>query len=359
MPKIHFLERHTQLVRQLHHVLKHEKIVTASEDDETFTRTSVAIATSPAESLYHEIVDKHPQHAVVIKLIRAVGSKMAACLRGDLDPIQVLFGDPETKQLLGEMYEFWPLLRTPALVLGDFLTKALASKQRGDGKFRILEIGAGTGGTTRYLVDRLRKMGVEFEYTITDLGASLASSTLKRFEDKEGLAFDRLDVEQPVKQEYLGAFHCIVATNCIHATKDLEVSLGHARQMLRDDGVLALIEITENMFWLDIVVGLLEGWWRFEDGRTHALIDEKAWERKMKAAGFRDVLWSDGATPESKTVRVVAAFPGSRQTVSERKVKAAMETVVYKRVGDLDIHADVYYPAADQQLVERKMPVGR
>ena len=78
----------------------------------------------------------------------------------------------------------------------------------------------------------------------------------------------------------------------------------------------------------------------------------------MKAAGFKEVSWSDGATPESKTVRVIAAFPTSG-TVSEKKiVKAALETVVYKKIGDLEIHADVYYPVQGEVVADRKMPVG-
>jgi hypothetical protein len=125
--------------------------------------------------------------------------------------------------------------------------------------------------------------------------------------------------------------------------------------MLRDDGMLTLIEITQNMFWLDIVVGLFEGWWLFNDGREHALVDEKHWERRMMGAGFEEVAWSDGATPESKTVRLIAAFP---KKAPEKPVKAGFETVVYKTVGDLDIQADIYYPLEGEVLPVEKMPVG-
>jgi malonyl CoA-acyl carrier protein transacylase/acyl carrier protein/SAM-dependent methyltransferase len=356
VPQVNALDKHKQLVRQLYRVLEDGRLVISSKN-KGFTRTEVPVGSTPAESIYHQIIDLYPQHASVNKLVRAVGSQMAACLRGDQEGIQVVFGNRDTKKTLEEMYEFWPLLRTPALVLGDFLTKAF-SKATGGGKFRILEIGAGTGGTTRYILNHLRSHGIDFEYVFTDLGASLVNSAAKQFKGTEGLLFDVLDVEKPPKPEYVGAFHCIIATNCIHATRNLEVSLRHARQMLRDDGALTLIEITKNMFCLDIVVGLFEGWWLFEDGREHALVDEKHWERRMKAVGFKEVSWSDGATPESKTVRVIAAFPTSG-TVSEKKiVKAALETVVYKKIGDLEIHADVYYPVQGEVVADRKMPVG-
>lgn len=355
VPQVNALDKHKQLVRQLYRVLEDGRLIISSKN-KCFTRTDVPVESTPAESIYRQIIDLYPQHASVNKLVQAVGSELAACLRGDKEGIQAVFGNRDTKKTLEEMYEFWPLLRTPTLVLGDFLSKAF-TKATGGGKFRILEIGAGTGGTTRYIVDHLRSRGIEFEYVFTDLGASLVNAAAKKFRGTENLSFDVLDIEKAPKPEYEGAFHCIIATNCIHATRNLDVSLRHIRQMLRDDGALTLIEITKNMFWLDIVVGLFEGWWLFEDGRQHALVDEKHWERKMKAAGFGEVSWSDGVAPESRTVRVVAGFPTSG-TPPEKTVKAALETVIYKRIGELEIHADIYYPIEGEVSADRKMPVG-
>jgi hypothetical protein len=93
-------------------------------------------------------------------------------------------------------------------------------------------------------------------------------------------------VGKPPKPEYEGAFQYIIATNCIHAMRNLEVTLCYAQQMLQDDVALALIEITKNMFWLNIMVGLLEGWWLFEDSRKYVLVNKRHWECRMKIAGF-------------------------------------------------------------------------
>nr|APX43976.1 polyketide synthase [Pestalotiopsis microspora] len=357
VPQVNALAKHKQLVRQFYRVLEDGKLITSSTNGETFTRTDIPVDSSPAESIFHGMIDLYPQYASVNKLIRAVGSEMAPCLRGDKEGVQVLFGNRDTKRTLEEMYEFDPLMRTPTLVLGEFLEKALAHQATGRGKFRILEIGAGTGGTTRYIVKHLQSLGIEFEYTFTDLGASLVNAAARQFKGNPEMSFEVLNVEQPPKPEYEGAFHCIIATNCIHATRNLDVSLGNIRKMLRPDGALTLIEITQNMFWLDIVVGLLEGWWLFVDGREHALVDERHWERRMKGAGFEHVSWSDGTTPESKTVRVIAAFPTGIPTTPEKPIKAAVKTVVYKKIDDLEILADIYYPT-EGDIPEKGLPVG-
>ena len=359
LPQIKALDRHTRLVRHLYHILEDGKLVISSKDKESFVRTSVPVDPTPAETICSQIIDLFPQHASIHKLLQAVGSELAACLRGDRDGMQIIFGNRDTKKSLEEFYEFWPLLRTPTLVLGDFLTEAFTTKANGKGKFRILELGAGTGGTTRYIINHLRQQGIDFEYVFTDLGTSLVNAAAKQFRGTEGLSFDVLDIEKPPKSEYEGEFHCIIASNIVHATRNLDLSLKHARRMLRDDGVLALVEFTQDMFWLDIVFGQFEGWWLFDDGREHALGDENHWEHKMKAAGFSEVSWSEGAVPESKTARVIAAFPTGTRTVSKKAVvRGAMETVVYKEIDDLKIHADIYYPAEGEALPAKEMPVG-
>ncbi|GAW22253.1 hypothetical protein ANO14919_117890 [Xylariales sp. No.14919] len=359
IPQVKTLHRHSRLVLQLYHILEDGKLITATSKG--FVRSHTAIDDAAAESIYQEIFGLYPQHDDVNKLVRSVGSRLASCLTGEQDGLQVVFGNRETKKTLEAMYEFWPLLRTPTLLLGDFLLKAFTNAA-GGGKFRILEVGAGTGGTTRYITSHLKNHGIPFEYVFTDISSSLVTAAKKQFRGIEGMSFAVLDIEKPVKTEYEGFFHCIIATNCIHATRNLEVSLSHLRSMLREDGALTLIEITKNMFWLDIVVGLFEGWWLSEDGRSHALVDETHWERVMKQAGFGEVLWSDGTTPESKTVRVIGAFPG-RDSVrvdgppaAKDPRKVVLETVVYKKLGDTEIHADIYYPG-ESPIANQKMPI--
>ena len=87
-----------------------------------------------------------------------------------------------------------------------------------------------------------------------------------------------LDIEKPPSEKLLGRFHVILSTNCIHATKNLAASCANARKMLRAGGFLALVETTHRLFWMDLVFGLLEGWWLFNDGRKHCLADLKFWK---------------------------------------------------------------------------------
>lgn len=79
----------------------------------------------------------------------------------------------------------------------------------------------------------------------------------------------------------------------------------------------------------------------------------------MINAGFRDVLWTDGRCPESKTVRIIAAFPHSEsgETTLEEAVQSRVKEVVYKRSSDCKILADVYYPIGSNP--RKALPIGQ
>lgn len=309
-PVISSLPRHEKLVRQLYRVLEDAGLIIVNDQGQ-FIRTSKPIDPTPASVIYEEIIPEFPLHASVHKIVHAVGKELAECLTGVKDGLQIVFGNKENKKTLDDLYENWPLVRSGTIALGEFLEKTIvsASDNNKAGPFRILEVGAGTGGTTKYMVRHLQKLGIPFEYVFTDLSSSLVAAAKRNFKDYPEMQFVTLDIEQEPPESWVGHFHFIISTNCVHATRDLTVSLASLRKMLRDDGALGLVEITQNMFWLDIAVGLFEGWWLFEDGRDHAVTPEWLWKEHLLRAGFEAVDWTDGTEPESKTIRVIAGFP--------------------------------------------------
>ena len=162
------------------------------------------------------------------------------------------------------------LVRSGKIASDEFLEKVMAQTSH-QGKFRILEVGGGTGSTTKYIVPHLQKLEVPFEYVFTDLLPSLVSAAKRTFKDCPETAFATLDIEKGPPADWGASFHVATVTNCIHATHDLTVSLTSLRRLLRLDSVLTSGEITCHMFWLDVAVRLFEGWWIMEDERTHAV----------------------------------------------------------------------------------------
>ncbi|UNI15752.1 hypothetical protein JDV02_002258 [Purpureocillium takamizusanense] len=166
----------------------------------------------------------------------------------------------------------------------DLLSR-LASGLRNhiDGPLNILEMGAGTGGTIRWVVSLLASLDPPVEYTFTDLDSSFCVLTRKKF------------------------------------GRNLYESARNIRKPLRPDGFLLMVEMTTPMYWVDMIFGLLEGWWLFDDGRTHAVADENRWARDLQSAAYGHVNWTDGQREEKglqKLIIAMASGPRQRQVDS-------------------------------------------
>ncbi|KAL8678279.1 MAG: hypothetical protein Q9186_005360 [Xanthomendoza sp. 1 TL-2023] len=297
LPPVQSLSKHDMLMRQLEEVLKDASLV--KSDGVGLTRPDVPVDPTRSETLFTYILNAFPHHADEHRLLHVTASKLAECLTGTADPLWRSFSEARRTK------RFWKMSITK--LLASFFQRAYKTNQEG-AIFHILELGGGTGGTTKYIVDFLEKLGIRFTYTFTDLAGSLVTAAKKRFAGKDFMEFNVVDIEKQPRMESLNKYHTIISTNCIHATRNLQISGNNIRQVLRPDGFVSLVEFTRNMFWFDLVFGLLEGWWLFEDGREHVLASETFWDRSLRDSGFKHVTWTDGRWEEARTLRIITAF---------------------------------------------------
>lgn len=258
------------------------------------------------------------------------------------------------------------MLKAATRLLGEFVSSTFSAAQS-EGTLCILEVGAGTGGTTKYLVELLTRCGVSFEYTFTDISMALVSQAKRNFSGFPQMRFMTFDCDRPAPQELLQKFHIVISTNCIHATSNLTTSTANILPTLREDGALCLLEFTRNLYWFDLVFGLLDGWWLFSDGRQHALANESFWNSSLRTAGFKHVSLTDGNTEEAKTLRLICAFKGEAKEAGNatqpsgtimKRAGVPMEEVLWKRVGALELSADIYFPKTpDPPGKKRPLPL--
>ncbi|KAJ4422348.1 Type I Iterative PKS [Gnomoniopsis sp. IMI 355080] len=342
VPGITVLTKHKKVKRQIYEILEVAKLI---EQDPfgNHIRTTIPTPTSPSSLLHQSIVSKFPQHAFEHNLLASTGAQLADCLTGRTDPLAILFGTAKARTLMENVYSHAPMFKAGTITLAHYLSDIL-SRSPPDQPFRILELGAGTGGTTKHLIDSLLGTGRTFEYTFTDISSSLVAAARKKFAHHSFMRYDVLDIERPPADAF-GQYTVVISTNCIHATKDLTRSLTNIRSCLRPDGVLCLVELTRNLSWFDLVFGLLEGWWLSEDGRQHALASEDLWRYHLDKSGFCWVDWTVGESEESNVLRVITASPAEVPRLDNDTIKepVTMETLTFKRIDKLSLKADLYY----------------
>lgn len=362
LPEVWCAPKHAKVVKQTYATLEQAGLIRKIGD--RWIRMLIETPKRPTKDLLMDLVRQYPQHATEHVLVHVTASKLAECLTGEAEASKLLFSEPGTLALLEDYYTNTPYLQAGTLALADYLAQVVqkANLRR---PVRILELGAGTGGTTSYLFSKLASTGCNFEYIFSDISTSSVTSARKKFAPCEFMRYAVLDVEKSPQPGMEGKFDLVISKNYIHATTNVQAATSNVRKMLRSDGILCLLEMTRKLPWFDLVFGLLEGRWLFDDGREYALLSEHSWESVLRASKFRWIDWTAGQTEESRLLKMIVASP-SPDLMQVKQISVTngrsvplrtKETVIYKRVDGLDLEADIYYPREAQSVSAKPRPV--
>lgn len=213
------------------------------------------------------------------------------------------------------------------------------------------------GGTTKRVLDAIKASGPKIEYTYTDIASTLVSRASKAFGDVKGIVMDfqTLNTEVDPPTEMKGRYDLAISTNCVHATRDKANSIRNIKNLLNPEGFMILSEVTEIIDWYDIVYGLLDGWWLADDD-SYPLQSPESWMRYFRKAGL-NAIYSQGPSRDLNTQRLLIASqrPLTASLTGSSLNKAHMETVTYKEVDGVKIHADIYLP---QNPAKESMAIG-
>ncbi|KAI0455760.1 hypothetical protein F5B21DRAFT_180963 [Xylaria acuta] len=250
-----------------------------------------------------------------MNILHAMGKNLVGIVRGTTPPLRVLTQDG----MLDRLYVEGLGAKDGNVDLGA-MVKQLAHQHP---RMRIVEVGAGTGGTTRAVLDSLGNQYTS--YTYTDISTGFFENARTVFSQHiSKLAFKTLNIENnPVDQGFAeGTFDMVISSNCLHATRSLGETLRHCRQLLRPGGRLVLLEITRDFLPTQLVMSTLPGWFLgIDDGRVWApTVSVERWDELLKANGFSGVDIS--STPSFCSVIVAQAVDETVQLLREPLVVA-------------------------------------
>jgi acyl transferase domain-containing protein/SAM-dependent methyltransferase len=226
--------------------------------------------------------------ASMLDYVANCGGLLVPVLTGRESALETLFPGGSPDLALG-LYETSPVAR----YFNGIARSALAAvggrlEQAG---CRVLEIGAGTGGTTSALLPALDPSTAS--YTFTDVGALFLTKARERFASHAFVDYAQLDIERdPETQGFEpGSCDVVVAANVLHATRNLHATIDRTLRLLRPGGVLLLLETTRHPSWFDVSTGLIHGWQVFDDELRgdHPLLSAAQWTDLLRAHGAEDV----------------------------------------------------------------------
>lgn len=161
---------------------------------------------------------------------------------------------------------------------------------------KILEVGAGTGGTTETILRSMvanQLLPSYSVYTFTDISAGFFPAAKERFSYAPNIEFKVLDISQnPLDQGFEeDTYDLIIASNVIHATPSLYQTLYNIRQLLKPDGMLVVTELCSLLRSINYIFGTFSGWWLGEDDdrRDQPYVPVSRWDKELKASGYSGV----------------------------------------------------------------------
>jgi SAM-dependent methyltransferase len=162
----------------------------------------------------------------------------------------------------------------------------------------VLELGAGTGGTTRRLAADLKGCR---RFVLNDVRQSFLDRLAA---DLPGVPLETALVNIDTPLNGIGSFDVIFSTNCLHVARDLVATLSALRSRLQPGGALVLGEGSHYSSGLpspvSVVLSLFDGWWNAPTSASRpqpGFLLPEHWFAAFAAAGFEGTAvesWGDG-----------------------------------------------------------------
>lgn len=291
-----------------HHRLLERLIEIASQDMPLPERVDAP------EALAREVAAAFPEMSDTLELMVRCGEALADILLGRREPQEVLFSG-EALTTLQRFYARAPGISYYNQVLANVVAEVV--RAAGEARpLRVLEIGAGTGGSTSAVLSLLPAGSVD--YCFTDISPFFLAQARERFADRPDLSYAALDIEALPAEGSLpfDHFDIIFAADVIHATADVRQTVRNMRHLLSPNGLFMLLEVVRIEAWIDLLFGTFSGWWRFQDfdlRPKHGSMSRERWVAVLKQCGFADVVPVPDLRGDSHPLQtvIVARKPGN------------------------------------------------
>jgi pyochelin synthetase len=330
LAEVRVAPRHHRLVRRWLHTLVAHGVLTRDETGRHhLTAAGAARRDADPWEAWQEVTDLREgiDDVRLVDYFRANSGRLRELVRGDEDPLRLLF--PEGRVDVSDNLYSEALFNRWANAVTAAAVRDIAGAHRGPGPLRVLEVGAGAGGTSAGVLSALSGVdGLAVDYLYTDISQFFLNAAGERFAGYPGLRFGVFDLDRDPRPQGLShnAFDLVLAGDVLHATQDVGAALGRIADLLAPGGALVVQEMTRDhvqaMTSLELLVRLDEAVGDFVDerrGQHQTFLRPEQWQRLLAASGAVSVESAPYADPllDEIGMRVyVARYKADRRRVT-------------------------------------------
>ncbi|MDT9646794.1 class I SAM-dependent methyltransferase, partial [Pseudomonas sp. JV245A] len=264
--------------------------------------------------------------AEVLRYLRESQEQLPALMSDQLDPLHLLFPQGRTDTAEGAYRRN---------LISQYLNQAVCAavqeiiRQRPAGqRLRLLEIGAGVGGTSADLIPALDGLAVDYQFT--DLSQFFLNEAREHFAAYPWVSYGLFDLNQDHWAQGVAAnsLDVILCANVLHNSRHASRVLARLREMLAPGGWLIFIEATRDTYQIMASMEFKEGLTAFEDFRAEldtTFIRREQWQQLLLEAGGETPLCLPGADDAMSQIGqhlFITRFKSERQALEPEQMRA-------------------------------------
>lgn len=236
---------------------------------------------------FYEIERKVNYSKVFVDYFKESCSNIVEQLKGEKNSLKLFFpeGSPEVALSAYQNNAFNKILN---MIVANVVKNYLSIYQNPKTKFEILEIGAGVGGTTKYVIDNICDKNVK--YYFTDISNYFLNNAKKEYDKFDFIEYSLLDINTDLKRtEFNSKFNIVISSNVLHNSKNIDKTLIELNSILSDNGILIIIDATQELESLLVSLELKGGLSNFNDMRNNTdsfFYDTRQWIDAIANADF-------------------------------------------------------------------------
>jgi acyl transferase domain-containing protein/SAM-dependent methyltransferase/pimeloyl-ACP methyl ester carboxylesterase len=241
---------------------------------------------------------KDPCIEAKLSLVDDCLKRLPEILRGSVKATDVIFPNSSMEKV-ENLYKNNDCADYFNTLIAELIQKYLQQRieAKPDAMIRIIEVGAGVGGTTGIVLERLRSYENHIqEYCYTDISKAFLNYARKHYGNDFPFLKPKLwNIEDPLVDQGIDieAYDIVIATNVLHATRDIRATLHNLKSVLKPNGAMILNEVVEKTIFGTLTFGLLDGWWLYEDGELRLpgspLLHVDTWKKILWQEGFSSI----------------------------------------------------------------------
>lgn len=278
--------------KKLHKLMKRWLMVLVKENmiEEVATEQYKALAN--IENTYsndkmwedmYEVESKLHYSQKLLDYLKTSSSVLTELMAGEEDPLNLLFPQGEMDVAMAAYHD-----NIINQIMNGLATAEIAYVANVKENVKILEVGAGVGGTSLDVVPKLA--GTNSEYNFTDLSPFFLNNAKEKMKNFNWVNYGIFDINVDVMEQQFEpmSMDVILAANVLHNAENIHEVLKNLKRLLKPNGRMVILEETRESYTLLTSMEFKDGLTGFTDERaenSQTFFTREQWEYNFDKSG--------------------------------------------------------------------------